>query len=95
MPSHLFVQDADEEEPLAGSQSCSGLAGTEPITLLQSLEALEALMSWAEEKKRETQWSGKVMWIKGTQHAVAIPLTQTPTDGLDIFLFGLHQTVGL
>lgn len=53
MPSHLFVQDTDEEESLAGSQSCPGLARTEPITLLQSLEALEALMSWTEE--RETQ----------------------------------------
>lgn len=53
MPTHLFIQDADVKEPLAGSQSCSGLARTEPITLLQSLEALEALMSWAEE--RETQ----------------------------------------
>lgn len=52
-PGHLFVQDPDEEEPLAGSQSCPGLAGTEPITWLQSLKTLEALMSWSEE--RETQ----------------------------------------
>lgn len=53
MLSHLFVHDADEEEPLAGSQPSPGLARTEPITLLQSLEALKALMSWARE--RETQ----------------------------------------
>lgn len=76
MPSHLFVQDADEEEPLAGSQSCPGLVRTEPITQLQSLEALEALMSWTEE--RESQWNGKAIWIKARQHAVEIPLTRTP-----------------
>lgn len=76
MSSHLFVQDADEEEPLARSQSCPSLAGTDQITLLQSLEALEALMSWTEH--RETQWNGKAMWIKARQHAVASPLTKSP-----------------
>lgn len=68
--SHLFVQDADEEEPLAGSQSCPGLARTEPIALLQSLEALEALMSWAEE--RET-W----IWITARQNADSLLTVRT------------------
>lgn len=70
MSSHLFIQDADEEEPLARSQSCPDLARTEPITLLQSFKALEALMSWAEE--RETQWNGKVIWIRDGQYTVVI-----------------------
>lgn len=47
---NLFVHDADEEEPLAGGQSCPGLAGAEPIAVLQSLEALEALMSCEEQR---------------------------------------------
>lgn len=59
MPSHLFVQDADEEEPLAGSQSCPCLTGTEPITLFQSLEALEALMSCAGERK-SVKWQSNM-----------------------------------
>lgn len=31
---HLFVQDTDEEEPLAGSQSSPSFVGTTPVTLL-------------------------------------------------------------
>lgn len=42
---HLFVQDTDEEEPLAGSHSSPSLVGTTPVTLLQSLKSLEAFMS--------------------------------------------------
>lgn len=48
IPNHLFVQDADEEEPLARSHSHPGLARTERVALLQSIEALEAFMSWTE-----------------------------------------------
>lgn len=45
MSSHLFIQDTDEEEPLARSQPCPNQAQTEPVTLLQSFKSLEALMS--------------------------------------------------
>lgn len=31
---HLFVQDTNEEKPLAGSQSSPSLVGTTPVTLL-------------------------------------------------------------
>lgn len=51
--SHLFVYDTDEEEPLAGSQSCSGLVWTAQVGLLQSLEALEALVSYSEETRSQ------------------------------------------
>lgn len=52
---HLFVQDTDEEEPLAGSQCCSGLVWTPAVRLLQSLEALEALVSYSEETKESVR----------------------------------------
>lgn len=57
IPNHLFVQDADEEEPLARSHSHPGLARTERVALLQSIEALEAFMSWTE--KTGSQWNSK------------------------------------
>lgn len=51
LPTHLFLLDADEEESLTGSQACPGFAGSVPITGFQSVETLEALMSWSGGRK--------------------------------------------
>lgn len=57
IPNHLFVQDADKEEPLARSHSHPSLARTDRVALLQSIEALEAFMSWTEKTKSVQQQS--------------------------------------
>lgn len=76
IPNHLFVQDADKEEPLARSHSHPGLARTDRIALLQSIEALEAFMSWTE--KTESQWNSKAIRVQAAQQAVLCPLTKSP-----------------
>lgn len=58
---HLFVHDTDEEEPLAGSQSCSALVGTAAVRLLQSLKPLEALVSYSEETWSQWKWQKSKM----------------------------------
>lgn len=75
---HLFVQDTDEEEPLAGSQSCSGLVWTAAVRLLQGLKPLEALVSYSEETNSQWKWQNGNM-IQQSVHS-------KPTTGI----FQLH-----
>lgn len=77
IPNHLFVQDADKEEPLARSHSHPSLARTDRIALLQSIEALEAFMSWTE--KTESQCNSKAIRVQAAQQAVLCPSTKSPS----------------
>lgn len=74
MSRHLFVQDADEEEPLAGGQSMPSLVRIHPVTLLQSLKALEALMSWAKQRN-SVSWQ-KAGGTEARHPTVGYPLTK-------------------
>lgn len=76
IPNHLFVQDADKEEPLARSHSHPSLARTDRIALLQSIEALEAFMSWTEKTKSVQQQSNT---SPSCPAAVLCPSTRSPS----------------
>lgn len=84
--AHLFVQDTDEEEPLAGSQCCSGPVWTPAVRLLQSLEALEALVSYSEETEESVRVTEK------QRHSAVGPLPSTQRQSIGFSLQKGHSS---
>lgn len=92
--SHLFVQDTDEEEPLAGSQSCSGLVWTAAVCLLQSLKPLEALVSYSEETKSQWKWqkSNVTQWSVNSKSTTGISQLHALENSIGFNLMKGHRS---